>query len=87
MVKTQSSLDGYTKDELLHIVEIYNLGLDMKTLKKKKEDLIKAMKDVGKKKLVDLPREEIKKQVKKKKKSKLLKGQKTLEQVGIKKKK
>ena len=32
----QTTLDGYTKAELHKIVDIYNLGLDVKTLNKKK---------------------------------------------------
>lgn len=62
----QTTLDGYTKSELHKIVDIYNLGLDVKTLNKKKADLIKEMKKAGKKKLVDLPTKENLKKVKKK---------------------
>ena len=29
MVKEQMTLDGYSKTELIHIVDMYNIGLDM----------------------------------------------------------
>lgn len=48
----QTTLDGYSKMELSKIVDIYNLGIDEKILKKKKADLIKEMMKVGKKKFV-----------------------------------
>ncbi len=92
MVKEQQTLDGYNKKELLHIVEMYNLNLDIKDLQKKKEELAKVMMKVGKKKLVDLPsKETIKKNIKKKPVKKtpkqLSKGQRKLEDVGIRRKK
>ena len=49
------TLDGYSKNELIHIVEMYNIGLDMDTLRKSKAELLKEMKKVPKKKYVDLP--------------------------------
>lgn len=49
------TLDGYSKNELIHIVEMYNIGLDMDTLRKSKGELLKEMKKVPKKKYVDLP--------------------------------
>tara|TARA_R110002167_G_scaffold78736_1_gene217609 strand:+ start:619 stop:999 length:381 start_codon:yes stop_codon:yes gene_type:complete len=55
MVKQQMTLDGYSKNELIHIVEMYNIGLDMDTLRKSKGELLKEMKKVPKKKYVDLP--------------------------------
>jgi len=91
MVKEQQTLDGYNKKELLHIVEMYNLNLDIKDLQKKKEGLAKVMMKVGKKKLIDLPsKETIKKNIKKKPVKtlkQLAKGQKKLEDVGIRTKK
>ena len=39
----------YTKTELHKIVSLYNLNIDMKTLKGKKAELIKEMEKVGKK--------------------------------------
>jgi hypothetical protein len=91
MVKEQQTLDGYNKKQLLHIVEMYNLELDIKDLKKKKQDLAKAMLKVGKKKLVNLPsKDEVNKMIKKnpvKKPKELAKGQKKLTEVGIKKNK
>tara|TARA_R100000734_G_scaffold14686_1_gene10821 strand:- start:1 stop:258 length:258 start_codon:yes stop_codon:yes gene_type:complete len=54
-MSSQSNLDGYTKPELHKIVEIYNLGLSLKELQQTKAELIKSMKKVGKKKLVDMP--------------------------------
>ena len=41
-------LEKYSKADLKSIVEIYNLGLDESEIKKKKGDLIKAMKGVKK---------------------------------------
>tara|TARA_R110000851_G_scaffold191416_3_gene342034 strand:+ start:2193 stop:2696 length:504 start_codon:yes stop_codon:yes gene_type:complete len=41
-------LENYSKADLKSIVEIYNLGLDESQIKKKKADLIKAMKGVKK---------------------------------------
>lgn len=67
MVKEQQTLDGYNKSELLKIVDMYNLDLDIKDLKNKKEDLKKAMMKVGKKKLVNLPTKETLKKKKEKK--------------------
>ena len=55
---TQTTLDGYTKEELKKIVDMYNLDIDMKVLKKKKEEIVKEMKKVGKKNLTDLPTKE-----------------------------
>ena len=48
-----SSLAKYTKQDLKKIVEIYNLSIDEKTLKKKKVDLIKEMNKKGKGQLDD----------------------------------
>lgn len=44
-------LEKYSKADLKRIVEIYNLGIDEKTLKKKKAELAKEMVKVGKKNL------------------------------------
>jgi len=44
-------LEKYSKADLKKIVEIFNLGIDEKTLKKKKEELIKEMMKAGKKDL------------------------------------
>lgn len=44
-------LEKYSKADLKKIVEIFNLGIDEKTLKKKKEELIKEMMKAGKKEL------------------------------------
>jgi len=43
-------LEKYSKAQLKQIVEIYNLGLDEKSLKKKKAELVKEMMKAGKKK-------------------------------------
>jgi len=64
----QTTLDGYTKSELHKIVDIYNLGFDLKTLQKKKKDLIKDMQSKGKKKLNDIPTKAVLKKHKLKKK-------------------
>ena len=65
------TLDGYSKHELIHIVDMYNLQIDMDILKKKKGDLLKEMKKVPKKKLVDLPnKSDVKKMVTKDKNNK-----------------
>ena len=64
-------LDKYTHDELVHIVDMYNLNIDMDTLKKKKSELMKEMAKVPKKKLANLPtKKEIKPMVEKDKKKK-----------------
>jgi hypothetical protein len=42
------SLAKYSKPELKKIVDIYNIGLDMSSLKKKKAELIKDMMGVKK---------------------------------------
>lgn len=47
------SLAKYTKQDLKKIVEIYNLSIDEKSLKKKKADLIKEMNIKGKGQLDD----------------------------------
>ena len=47
--------EGYSKDELIHIVDIYNLNLDMETLKKSKKEIIKKLSGVPKKKFIDKP--------------------------------
>ena len=39
-------LEKYSKADLKSIVQIYNLGLDESEIKKKKSELIKAMKGV-----------------------------------------
>jgi hypothetical protein len=67
-MSNQKTLDGYTKSELHKIVEIYNLGLSLKELQQTKSELIKSMKKVGKKKLVDLPTKIVLKKTKQKKK-------------------
>ena len=36
------NLSSYSKDELIHIVDIYNLGVDMETLRKKESRNIKS---------------------------------------------
>ena len=64
----QTTLTGYSKPELHKIVEIYNLGLSLKELQQTKAELIKSMKKVGKKKLVDLPSKPALKKHKSKKK-------------------
>tara|TARA_R110000772_G_scaffold111119_3_gene214879 strand:- start:968 stop:1282 length:315 start_codon:yes stop_codon:yes gene_type:complete len=57
------ALSKYSKDDLKKIVEIYNLSIDEKTLKKKKGDLIKEMNKKGKGQLND--NDEIDKKLKK----------------------
>jgi len=47
------SLAKYSKDELKKIVEIFNLSIDEKSLKKKKGDLMKEMMKKGKGKISD----------------------------------
>jgi len=42
-------LDGYNREELIHIVDMYNLNIDMETLKKSKKEIMKEMKGVPKK--------------------------------------
>ena len=64
----QLTLDGYSKQELKKIVDIYNLSVDEKMLKKKKSELSKEMMKVGKKKFVS--NDEIDKKLKKKPKKK-----------------
>ena len=56
-------LEKYSKADLKKIVEIFNLGIDEKTLKKKKEEIIKEMMKVGKK---DLSEDKIDKKLNKK---------------------
>ena len=34
-------LDGYNREELIHIVDMYNLNIDMDTLKKSKKEIMK----------------------------------------------
>lgn len=67
-MNSQQSIDGYSRAELHKIVDIYNLGFDLKKLQKNKAELLKELKKVPKKKLVDLPtKEELKKHKLKKK--------------------
>lgn len=61
-------LDGYSRAELHKIVDIYNLGFDLKKLQKNKAELLKELKKVPKKKLVDLPTKDVLKKHKLKKK-------------------
>lgn len=68
MNSQQQTLDGYNRTELHKIVDIYNLGYDLKKLQKNKADLLKELKKVPKKKLVDLPTKEVLKKHKLKKK-------------------
>jgi len=49
-------LDGYNREELIHIVDMYNLNIDIDTLKKSKKEIMKEMAKVPKKKLQDLPK-------------------------------
>ncbi len=49
-------LDGYNREELIHIVDMYNLNIDIDTLKKSKKEIMKEMAKVPKKKLPDLPK-------------------------------
>lgn len=44
-------LDNYTHEELVHIVDMYNLDIDLDKMKKTKANLKKEMLKVGKKKL------------------------------------
>ena len=65
-------LDNYTHEELVHIVDMYNLDVDIDKMKKTKANLKKEMMKVGKKKLADakLPtKKEIKPMVEKDKKN------------------
>ena len=65
-------LDNYTHEELVHIVDMYNLDIDIDKMKKTKANLKKEMMKVGKKKLSDakLPsKKEIKPMVEKDKKN------------------
>ena len=48
-------LDGYNREELIHIVDMYNLNIDMETLKKSKKEIMKEMVKVPKKKFADTP--------------------------------
>tara|TARA_R110000796_G_scaffold28908_10_gene78713 strand:+ start:182 stop:475 length:294 start_codon:yes stop_codon:yes gene_type:complete len=48
-------LDGYNKEELIHIVDMYNLNIDMETLKKSKKEIMKEMAQVPKKVFKDSP--------------------------------
>ena len=68
MNSQQQTLDGYNRAELHKIVDLYNLGYDLKKLQKNKADLLKELKKVPKKKLVDLPTKEVLKKHKLKKK-------------------
>jgi len=62
---SEPKLDSYSKEELIHIVDIYNLSVDMETLRKKKSEILKALKDVPKKQLSKLPeKKEIKTAIK-----------------------
>tara|TARA_R110001592_G_scaffold91224_2_gene267299 strand:- start:1007 stop:1267 length:261 start_codon:yes stop_codon:yes gene_type:complete len=61
-------LDGYNREELIHIVDMYNLNIDMETLKKSKKEIMKEMVKVPKKKFADTPlpkKKEIKEMVSK----------------------
>ena len=61
-------IDGYNREELIHIVDMYNLNIDMETLKKSKKEILKEMKNVPKKKFADIPlpkKKEVKEMVKK----------------------
>lgn len=65
-------LDNYTHEELVHIVDMYNLDVDIDKMKKTKANLKKEMMKVGKKKLesAKLPsKKEIKPMVEKDKKN------------------
>lgn len=57
-MNSQQTLDGYSRPELHKIVDLYNLGYDLKKLQKNKTDLLKELKKVPKKKLIDLPTKE-----------------------------
>ena len=48
-------LDGYNREELIHIVDMYNLNIDMETLKKSKKEIMKEMVKVPKKTFKDTP--------------------------------
>lgn len=48
-------LDGYNREELIHIVDMYNLNIDMETLKKSKKEIMKQMLKVPKKTFKDTP--------------------------------
>lgn len=66
-------LDGYNKNELIHIVDMYNLEIDISKLKKSKDAIKKEMLKVGKKtlKAASLPdKPTVKKMVAKDKKKK-----------------
>ncbi len=67
-MNSQQTLDGYNRSELHKIVDIYNLGFDLKKLQKNKADLLKEMKKIPKKKFPDLPTKEVLKKHKLKKK-------------------
>jgi hypothetical protein len=67
-MNSQQTLDGYNRSELHKIVDLYNLGYDLKKLQKNKAELLKELKKVPKKKLVDLPSKEELKKIKLKKK-------------------
>ena len=78
-MNNQQTLDGYSRSELHKIVDIYNLGFDLKKLQKNKEELLKEMKKIPKKKLVDLPlKEDLKKHKLKKKVPPVKEGQKNI---------
>ena len=78
-MNSQQTLDGYSRTELHKIVDIYNLGFDLKKLQKNKEELLKEMKKVPKKKLVDLPNKaDLKKHKLKKKVPPVKEGQKNI---------
>ena len=66
-------LDGYNREELIHIVDMYNLNIDMETLKKSKKEIMKEMVKVPKKTFKDSPlpkKSEIKEMVNKDKSKK-----------------
>ena len=48
-------LEGYNREELIHIVDMYNLNIDMETLKKSKKEIMKEMAKVPKKKFAETP--------------------------------
>jgi len=64
-------LEKYTKDELVHIVDMFNIGLKIEDLKKSKKDLMKMLKDQGVDKEKKLPsKKDVKEMVKADKKDK-----------------
>ena len=73
------TIESYTRPELHKIVDLYNLGFDLKKLQKNKEELIKQLKKVPKKKLIDLPsKAELKNHTLRKKVPKAKEGQKNI---------